>query len=58
MPPYRDFAEPMSVVLRFLRATDDGVVVAVVVLVIAAVMFCGSSIRSWFADRTTTITTV
>ena len=50
---------------RFLRSEDGiavteyGLLVALIaVLLIAVVMLFGSSIRSWFADRTSTITTV
>ena len=49
---------------RFLRSeegiavTEYGLLVALIaVLLIAVVMVFGSSIRSWFADRTSAITT-
>jgi Flp pilus assembly pilin Flp len=49
---------------RFLRSEDGiavteyGLLVALIaVLLIAVVMLFGSSIKSWFADRTSTITT-
>jgi Flp pilus assembly pilin Flp len=50
---------------RFIRSdegiavTEYGLLVALIaVLLIAVVMIFGSSIRSWFGDRTSTITTV
>ena len=50
---------------RFLRSeeaiavTEYGLLVALIaVLLIAVVMVFGSSIRSWFGARTSTITTV
>ena len=54
-----------AVVGRFVRE-DDGIAVTeygllvalVAVLLIGVVTIFGSSIRSWFADRTSTITTV
>ncbi len=55
----------MRTISRFLRSddaiaiTEYGLLVALVaVLLIGVVTIFGSSIRSWFADRTSTITTV
>ena len=42
-----------------IAVTEYGLLVALVaVLLIGVVTIFGSSIRSWFADRTSTITTV